>query len=470
MKQAEALYDYTASSAKEISFKAGDVFDLLNSNNPDWWYVRTLTSPPKEGYAPSTYIKPQTETASPIRRPNTQSEQRANNQSTTPRLKTSFEDEHEVEHEDEEEDDHEEHGGAEYHEEPRKQRPSRAESGRKSSKADYDDQTYSSKGKMPAEEEAYSSKYIKIALRKIPMPCTIGFSVIDARHVEEQIQMQGLNVVGRHVRIALFDKQSVLSNIHTIPAAKSPESDSLWRFSSKASVLFPKDDENTCFVRTKDIDLKVSLLFELCALVEVNGPDGAEIVDVSVGWGILPLFTADGGPIENKSYDLKLYHGTPFDKQTMIIEQNRTGFLSNLINPKKSPKITLRVWKLAKSVHDQINQLPDTILSFLSAVPVLTVYRQILADVVVRHGVIGPCYEPVLSIFPTLASQNDLLHLLVLIWETKVRNMSQKALRKMSMIKSKFTECVLVIYPILQTHDFPRYIPGHEKILLVWTL
>jgi hypothetical protein len=38
------------------------------------------------------------------------------------------------------------------------------------------------------------------------------------------------------------------------------------------------------------------------------------VAEVSCGWGLLPLFTADGGPIENKTYEIKLYGGTPFEK------------------------------------------------------------------------------------------------------------------------------------------------------------
>jgi hypothetical protein len=69
--------------------------------------------------------------------------------------------------------------------------------------------------------------------------------------------------------------------------------------------LFPKDDENTCFVRTRDVDLKLSILFELCVLVEAPGSgshgkstsmswlkfsysylyDLLDLLEVSLGWG-----------------------------------------------------------------------------------------------------------------------------------------------------------------------------------------
>jgi len=39
-----------------------------------------------------------------------------------------------------------------------------------------------------------------------------------------------------------------------------------------------------------------------------------KMTQISCGWGLLPLFTADGGPVENKTYEIKLYGGTPFEK------------------------------------------------------------------------------------------------------------------------------------------------------------
>jgi hypothetical protein len=39
----------------------------------------------------------------------------------------------------------------------------------------------------------------------------------------------------------------------------------------------------------------------------------------------LPLFTSDGGPIENKSYDIKLYAGTPFDKEVFSADSQKQG-------------------------------------------------------------------------------------------------------------------------------------------------
>ena len=53
-----------------------------------------------------------------------------------------------------------------------------------------------------------------------------------------------------------------------------------------------------------------------------------EIIEISSGWGLLPLFTADGGPIENKTYEIKLYGGTPFEKDVELgISPERKGII-----------------------------------------------------------------------------------------------------------------------------------------------
>ena len=39
-----------------------------------------------------------------------------------------------------------------------------------------------------------------------------------------------------------------------------------------------------------------------------------------------PLHTADGGPVENKTYDVKLYGGTPLDKDAQAFDvEERKG-------------------------------------------------------------------------------------------------------------------------------------------------
>lgn len=130
------------------------------------------------------------------------------------------------------------------------------------------------------------------------------------------------------------------------------------------SLLFPKDDENTCFLRSKEVDIKLSLLFELCITVQLcatkDSAEGItlpyiETTEISCGWGIFPLFTLDGGPIENKTYDLKLCGGTPFEKDVPLpIPIENKSAISSFLSSSKSPRLSIRLWKLSK---DALNRL-----------------------------------------------------------------------------------------------------------------
>ncbi|KAJ3215924.1 hypothetical protein HDU67_010155 [Dinochytrium kinnereticum] len=48
-----AIYDYHGSTDEELDFREGDVMEIINDENPDWWYVRNGD---EEGYVPTTYI------------------------------------------------------------------------------------------------------------------------------------------------------------------------------------------------------------------------------------------------------------------------------------------------------------------------------------------------------------------------------------------------------------------------------
>ncbi|KAJ3077595.1 Nephrocystin-1 [Rhizoclosmatium hyalinum] len=304
-------------------------------------------------------------------------------------------------------------------------------------------------------------------LRSCPVQCTIGFSLIEAKNIEPLIGDR--RVLGRHVRMALFDNTDILSNVHSIPAIHMREVPNLWKFSSKASLLFPKDDENTCFLRTNDVDIKLCILFELCALVEMSEvKNKTDIIEVSVGWGMLPLFTSDGTAIENKSYDIRLYSGSPYSKEAFAKEfTEKKSFFQTLIHGNKHPRLNIKVWKLGQGILDEINQLPESICSFLSAVPVMAKYRQIMCDTLIRDKNYGPRQDPALAVFPTICNQSDLLHLLSIIWERKTKSVSQKKMKNSKLqvhLKQKFGECVMLVWPILHMHEFPAYIEGHEKV------
>ncbi|TUK59354.1 Tyrosine-protein kinase FRK [Bagarius yarrelli] len=53
-----ALWDYTARTAEDLSFRSGDQLELVDQSNPDWWIARALTgiSTGRKGYIPANYV------------------------------------------------------------------------------------------------------------------------------------------------------------------------------------------------------------------------------------------------------------------------------------------------------------------------------------------------------------------------------------------------------------------------------
>ena len=54
-REAKALYNYTARSAKELSFKKGDIIQVYKRSNDDWW-DGSLDG--LDGYIPCAYVQP----------------------------------------------------------------------------------------------------------------------------------------------------------------------------------------------------------------------------------------------------------------------------------------------------------------------------------------------------------------------------------------------------------------------------
>ncbi|KAJ3233840.1 Nephrocystin-1 [Chytriomyces hyalinus] len=466
-----ALFDYSGTTDEELDIHSGDLFALINKENKDWWYVRDERNDERVGYVPRTYVAYADDSGAPVVDSDIEdaSETAESRKVTVARIRESMA--------------RASADSKRYSKRGRDAAPA-AEKGRgpqlpagctESILSTYkqNNDKVLSKTLCPVVNPT-GTAFLNLAmdpatkqLKSCPVQCTLGFSIIEAKNIIPLVA-DG-RVLGRQVRMALVNNLDVFSNVHSVPAIYSSEVPNQWKFSAKASLLFPKDDENTCFLRSNDVDIQLCLMFELCALLEMSDTkDRTDIIEVSVGWGMLPLFTSDGTAIENKSYDIRLYSGSPFTKEGFSKDyKEKKGFLMTLIQGNKHPRLNIKVWKLGKSVLDDINQLPESICSFLSAVPVMAKYRQIMSDTLLRDKSFGPRIDPALSMFPTICNQSDLLHLLCLVWERKTQQIKHKHSKNQkiqTLLQKKFRECVLLLWPILHMHEFPTYVEGHEKI------
>ena len=55
-----ALYDYDARTDEDLSFRKGDLLEIVNDTQGDWWFARGKSSKTvtgkNEGYIPSNYV------------------------------------------------------------------------------------------------------------------------------------------------------------------------------------------------------------------------------------------------------------------------------------------------------------------------------------------------------------------------------------------------------------------------------
>jgi hypothetical protein len=212
----------------------------------------------------------------------------------------------------------------------------------------------------------YDSKHM---VRKRDVKCCLAFTV----SMGKWIPIAGdLDVLGRHVRISLFDKSHILSNVHSVPAQLTDDQGT-WTFQMPNKKWF--QDEEGCFVRTDEVDIKLCLLFELCLVVKskpstspttAKHPDDPQVEEISCGWCMLPLYTIDGNPLEPKSYEMVLFGGTPYDHDVELAPSpTKTSFLGRLSSKTRVPKLVVKVWKMKKRLKRQLEYSFLTVVIFL---------------------------------------------------------------------------------------------------------
>lgn len=54
---AEALWDHVTMDVQELGFKAGDVIEVVDASNKEWWWGRIMDS---EGWFPASFVRVRT--------------------------------------------------------------------------------------------------------------------------------------------------------------------------------------------------------------------------------------------------------------------------------------------------------------------------------------------------------------------------------------------------------------------------
>jgi len=241
----------------------------------------------------------------------------------------------------------------------------------------------------------------------------------------------GVDVVGRFVRICLFDGKQFLSNVHTVKAELAKLTDpTVWTFRPPAASTAasasppPVSDCPDAFLRTSSMTPNVGFLIELClAYVRVSTEERGEM---SCGWIHLPFMENHGAPLPSRNYELQLNGGTPFesgvglDSSSPSKNDANQSKWKNLISKSKAACIIIRMTTPSAAVKEQLSLLPETLIGSLLHLPLFVFYRQILADHLLRFRVNTDSAElfqdPFVRFFLRASSCNDVMEACRLSW------------------------------------------------------
>ncbi|XP_061767277.1 nephrocystin-1 isoform X2 [Nerophis ophidion] len=306
----------------------------------------------------------------------------------------------------------------------------------------------------------------------------------------------GVQVLSRHMRLCAYDGNQVdyilsmtsgapqvLSNIHTVRASYSPKHPKTWTFSPRKSGLLhrfirgkppmclsqtagvlPTLLDGDCFLRCNSDNSDLGLLFEL-GVTFIRNSTG-ERGDLSCGWAFLKLRDAAGNPIPNRTYELLVNGGTPYEKDVRVegslAKGSPSSVFQQILQARRQPILIVKFKSPSSHIKRKLNLLPDTLLYCLSCVQLLVMQRQLLADALL---VDRPTMQnadlicsPVLSTFSTLVDQPDLLDAVRIAWMDTESKMSRAQKRDVAAVKQGFFKVYMAsAYFILHSPSLPTH-------------
>uniref|UniRef100_A0A8C8ZZW6 Nephrocystin-1 n=1 Tax=Prolemur simus TaxID=1328070 RepID=A0A8C8ZZW6_PROSS len=195
-----------------------------------------------------------------------------------------------------------------------------------------------------------------------------------------------IQVLSRHVRLCLFDGNKVLSNIHTVRATWQSKKPKTWTFSPQVTGILPCLLDGDCFIRSNSSSPDLGILFEL-GISYIRNSTG-ERGELSCGWVFLKLFDASGVPIPTKTYELFLNGGTPYEKgvevDPSVSRRAHASVFHQIMTMRKQPQLLVKLRSLNRSSRNLLSLLPETLIGSMCTIHLLTFYRQILGDVLLK--------------------------------------------------------------------------------------
>ncbi|XP_041644769.1 nephrocystin-1 isoform X2 [Cheilinus undulatus] len=284
----------------------------------------------------------------------------------------------------------------------------------------------------------------------------------------------GVQVLSRHIRVCAFDGTQVLSNIYTVRATYNSKSPKTWTFSPRVTGILPTLLDGECFLRCNSASPDLGILFEL-GVTFIRNSTG-ERGDLSCGWAFLKLTDDSGNPIPYRTYELPVNGGTPYERdvavEATINQGSPAGVFQQMLQARRQPKLVVKLKSVHNRTRTQLSLLPDTLLHSLSCVHLLALHRQLLADALLLDRPTmqnaDPICSPVLTTFPKLLDQPDLLDTLRTAWLGAETAMSRAQKRDLSYLKQEFSKVYMSsTYVLLHSPLLPCYhwadLPSEEQ-------
>ncbi|XP_065910611.1 nephrocystin-1-like isoform X2 [Dysidea avara] len=280
-----------------------------------------------------------------------------------------------------------------------------------------------------------------------------------------------LTVLSRHIRIATFDGNNVLSNIHTIRAMWSAQEPRMWKFLQKTTPQSSSLFHRTFAIRMNNADPELRILFELG--ITVRREKTGDVKELSCGWATLPLFEQNGHPMASRAYELKINGGTPFEVGVELdpaqnIEASGR-FIPALLRSRRIPKLYVQLVNSNKQTKTQLSWCPSSLITTRSCVPLIACYRQMLGSAFMRErsGSVLPFQinKPALGVFLRATDQPDVMDVLMTIWTAALKNAKRSERSNLDWMAGLLEKTLLEnIYTLLHSTSLPQAVWANEDV------
>eukprot|EP00003_Mantamonas_plastica_P015120 TRINITY_DN2581_c0_g1_i1.p1 TRINITY_DN2581_c0_g1~~TRINITY_DN2581_c0_g1_i1.p1 ORF type:complete len:684 (+),score=177.11 TRINITY_DN2581_c0_g1_i1:104-2053(+) len=261
-------------------------------------------------------------------------------------------------------------------------------------------------------------------------------------------------IAHRKVRVALYNKKSKKSerefygNVHSIRGSYMNGEKHTWKFLKRGvgdDSVETKLNENSCLVRSEQCHPDLYLLFELVVVYKVRQPNlgnalpdrvGDDYQELSCGWCAIRLYDENMTHADFTTYELPLNGGTPFDEEGQLLldddmkgDEYQNVFLAKMRNKRVIPTLKFKLSSLSLPDRTDASLLPDSIICAQSTVGLIVYFRELLIDTFLIHmnqesaEDLGYVHDVVLSYFPKMLQQPDILEELKARWDIRYKSL-----------------------------------------------